>query len=81
MLVRIANSEDPDQTASSLGLHCLGLCGWQLALEILEHLRYMGLNARKLSLRLVRLKPHFGTLPYIIFLKFQTLIFYCSHLI
>ena len=25
MLVRIANTEDPDQTASSLGLHCLSI--------------------------------------------------------
>ena len=23
MLIRLANSEDPDQTASDLGLHCL----------------------------------------------------------
>ena len=43
MLVRIANSEDPDLNASSeapnLGLPvCLGFCGRQLLLEILEHL-------------------------------------------
>ena len=43
MLVRIANSEDPDETASSdtadLGLHCcLDIFGRQLVMEILEHL-------------------------------------------
>ena len=41
MLVRIANGEDPDQTAlSHLGLHCFFLVffGRQLVLlEILEH--------------------------------------------
>ena len=29
MLVRIANREDPDQTASDLGLHCLSMLFWQ----------------------------------------------------
>ena len=40
LLVRLTNSEDPDQTASKqsdLGLHCLSrLFGWQLVFEILE---------------------------------------------
>ena len=32
MLVRMANSEDPDQTASSdQGLHCLSGVVWQMA--------------------------------------------------
>ena len=35
MLVRIANREDPDQTA------CLDLFGRQLVLEILKHLLYL----------------------------------------
>ena len=43
MLVRIANREDPDQTASLEDLIwdctvCLGLFGRQLFSEILEHL-------------------------------------------
>ena len=44
MLVRIANREDPDQTASSEAvgsgpaLFCLGFFGRQLILQILEHL-------------------------------------------
>ena len=29
MLVRIANREDPDQTASNLGLQCLSKIFWQ----------------------------------------------------
>ena len=29
MLVRIANMEDPDQTASDLGLHCFSRPFWQ----------------------------------------------------
>ena len=29
MLVRIAKREDPDQTASDLGLHCLSCPFWQ----------------------------------------------------
>ena len=35
MLIRIANREDIDQTASDLGLHCLSR---PLVFEILEHL-------------------------------------------
>ena len=39
MLVRIANREDPNQTASSdLGLRSLFLFGRQLVFGILEHL-------------------------------------------
>ena len=37
LLLRKANREDPDQTASSV---CLGFCGRQLLFEILEHLPY-----------------------------------------
>ena len=39
-LVRIANRENPDQTASSEAVcHvCLGFCGRQILLKILEHL-------------------------------------------
>ena len=29
MDVRIANREDPDQTASDLGMHCLSMLFWQ----------------------------------------------------
>ena len=32
MLVRKANQEDPDQTASVLGLHCLSRPSWQATL-------------------------------------------------
>ena len=42
ILVRIANREDADQTASSeqsdLGLRCLSRTFWQLVFEILEQL-------------------------------------------
>ena len=47
MLVRIANREDPDQTASSEAVwsgsapFCLGILGRQLVLQILEHLQYL----------------------------------------
>ena len=38
MLVRIANSEDPDQKQFDLGLHCLSVpLGRQLVFGILEH--------------------------------------------
>ena len=42
MLVRIANREEPDQTASSevCAAECLGLFGRQLVFKILEHLPY-----------------------------------------
>ena len=45
MPIRIANREDPDQTAlqkqSDLGLHCLSRPFWQeIVFEILEHLPY-----------------------------------------
>ena len=41
MLVRIANREDPNQTASDLGLHCfLDLFCSQLVFEIIDHLPY-----------------------------------------
>ena len=42
MLVRIANGEDPDQTASSewVCAVCIGLFGKQLVFEILKHLPY-----------------------------------------
>ena len=42
MLARIANREDPDQTAleqSDLGLHCLSRSFWQAtSVEIFKHL-------------------------------------------
>ena len=47
MLVRMANREDPDQTASSdcsdLVLHCFSriFFAMQLVFEILEHLPYI----------------------------------------
>ena len=42
LLVRIANREDPDQTASDLGLCCLFvLLGRQLVFDILGHLPYI----------------------------------------
>ena len=40
LLVRLANREDPEETASAdydLGLHCLSRFGRQLVFEILEH--------------------------------------------
>ena len=44
MLVRVANREDADQTASSEAVWvcpvCLGLFGRQLVFKILEHLPY-----------------------------------------
>ena len=44
MLIRMANRQDPDQTASEqsdLGLPCLSrLLSRQLVFEILEHLQY-----------------------------------------
>ena len=38
MLFRIANREDPDQTATLVCTVCLSIFGSQLVLEILEHL-------------------------------------------
>ena len=43
---------DPDQTASSLGLHCLSrhFCCYQFVFEILEHLPYIFLSHEFCSL-------------------------------
>ena len=50
MLVRITNSEDTDQTASDLGLHCLSRpFGMQLVFEILDHLQHIVLENREYS--------------------------------
>ena len=55
MLVRIANREEPDKTASSeVCAACLGLFGRQLVFKILEHLPY--------STKLMILKIFQGTL-------------------
>ena len=43
MLVRIANMEDPDQTASKSTVD-QGNFGWQLVFEILEHLSYLSFS-------------------------------------
>ena len=48
MLIRIANREDPDQTASDLGLHCLSRPFWQLV---------RGFSA-------LLLRPNFSPIPY-----------------
>ena len=41
MLVRIANREDPDQTASWVFAVCLGLFDMQLVFKILEHSKFL----------------------------------------
>ena len=40
ILTGMANSEDPDQTAPDLGLHCLHIFSDTLVYEILGHLPY-----------------------------------------
>ena len=50
MLVRITNSEDPDQTSLIwVCTVCLCLFGWRQLFEILDHLQYVLLNFEHFS--------------------------------
>ena len=61
MLIRIANREDPDQTASIwVCAICLGLVGRQLVLEILEHLLYVKKHKKSLMKKSLHKEPPKG---------------------
>ena len=63
MLVRIANRDDPNHTASDQGLHCLSRPFWQAtSVQFLEHLLY-SLNSFQM---ITWMKTVVGTVAFVV---------------